>query len=153
MFGLFKKKPIPVKTLVGKIHAFYKFTSTPPVRGEFVYNLFENSEGKRSYEVEVLANHQMLYKQYTMDRHAQGGTYHEMLATQHKFWPLIVKPWLQGEELHPKYHISACQCPRYISKALKIELNELLNDMSLEGSNYMDIIDRMRSKLSAAQDA
>jgi hypothetical protein len=146
MFGLFKKKPQPIKNLVGKVHAFYKFQDGS--KGEFVYNLFESSEGKRTYEIEVISNHQLLYKYYTMTFGHTNIPYHFMLATQHKFWSSIIEPWILGGDLNPKYFITNKPHCLYVSRGLKQDINKLLDELE-----PCPTINAIRAKLNAATEA
>ena len=155
MFGIFKRKKIVMKYLVGKVNACYKSANTS-IRGEFTYNLFTDSKNKRSYEIEIISNHQMLYKYYC-ERNYSGVSnrmsYHELLATQHKHWHTIVQPWLSGGDLHPKYHVDINNQTRYISKALKEEIRQIVNSVIVDGSKSIDQVSKIQDLIDAATEA
>lgn len=164
MLGIFKffRKEKPTNTLVGKVFAQYRCADgklTSP-KGEFCYKLFEDSNKKRTYAIEIISNHELLHRYYVRcwSSGQSGGTYHEILATHHKYWNTIIKPWLDGGELSPKYHLHDGN-PTYISRCLKKEILDQLKeiDWHRDGGERDEInriaIDVIREKLASSHEA
>lgn len=152
MFGIWKKKSKPTRYLIGKVRARYKSNCDPNKTGEFMYKLYTDSNGKRLYEIVITNNHDVLYSHYAHNAHAI--TYHEYIATNHKSWYTVVKPWLDGEEdLNPRYHVDGNNMTSYISNRLCVDITHYLNSIELAGTNVEAIkksVEGIRSIMSKA---